>query len=212
MIKKLVIFDFDGVIADSFDAWHKIHAYAFKKALGKTFTREQYKDCFLDELNKGFRKFAGSATNYQKLNDFKNAHREVFSKYFLRMKLFAFVKILLLSLKKIGVKLVIVTSSTNPSGTVKLLKKFKLDENFATVLFSEGNNKIGRLRKILKKFKFSPQNTYFVTDTYNDIKWGNKIGINTIGVLWGFHDRKTLIKAKPNFIAGNYKDIIKITK
>ncbi len=213
MIKKLVIFDFDGVIADSFNTWHKINADAFKKSLGKTFTKRQYKNCFLGELNKGLRKFAGGETNYQKIKNFKEEHKEeFFLKYFSKIKIFPFIKILFSTLKKLDIKSVIITSSTNPSEAMKLLKKFKLDRNFSIILTSKGENKVVYLKKILKKFRFKPQDTYFVTDTYNDIKWGNAVNINTVGVLWGFHRKEILIKAKPNFIVSNYKDIIKIIK
>ncbi len=210
-MKKLVIFDFDGVIIDSFDAWYKINVSAFKESLGKTFTKRQYRDCYMDELVKGFRKFSGSEKNYQKLKNFKKAHKEeFFLKYFSKVKLFPFTKLLIAKLKKLNVKLVIVTSSTNPIGVINLLKRFKLNKIFTVVSSSEGESKVIHLKRILAKFKRKPKDAYFITDTCNDIKWGKEVGLKTIAVLWGYHNKQTLNKAKPDFIVKNYKEIYEI--
>lgn len=210
-MKKLAIFDFDGVLVDSFDAWYKINTHAFKKALGKNFTKRQYRNCYIAELNKGFKKISGSKINYQKLKFFKDTHKEdFFLKYYSRIKLFPFIKNLISRLKQLNVKLVIVTSSTNPLGVRKLLKKFRIDKNFVVTASSEGESKISHLKKILRRFNFKPSNAYFISDTYNDIKWGKEVGLKNIAVLWGFHNRKTLARAKPDFMVKNYKEILKI--
>lgn len=212
-MEKLVIFDFDGVIVDSFDVWYKINAYAFRRALDKNLTRNQYRDCYMNELNNGLKALASGKKAYQKLKNFKNAHREeFFLKYYSKVKLFPFIKSLIYKLKELNVKLVIVTSSTNPAGVMNLLKKFKLDKNFTVALSSEGESKIAYLKRIMTTFNSKPKDIFFITDTYNDVKWGNKVGIKTIGVLWGFHSKQILIKAKPDFIVKDYKDIIRIIK
>lgn len=212
-MRKLIIFDFDGVLVDSFDAWHKINVYAFKKALGKNFTKEQYRDCYIDDLNKGLEKFAGSKKNYQKLKVFKKARgEELFFKYYSRVKLFPFVKSLVFQLEKHKVKPVIITSSTNPAFVVEMLRKFKLDKNFAVSLSSKGGSKVTHLKEVLRKFNFKPTDVYFVTDTYNDIKWGKEVGLKTIAVLWGYHGKQVLKRAKPDFIIKDYQKIFSIIK
>lgn len=210
-MEKLIIFDFDGVLADSFDAWYKINAYAFKGALGKTLTKKQNKGLYTDSLNRSFRKFSGSENNYQKFKKFKEAHKERFLKYYSsQVKLFPFVRFLVSRLGKRGIKLVIVSSATIPEIIGQTLKKTKLENKFIASLSSKGEDKIFQLRRILASLKIKPNNAFFISDTYNDIKWGNKVGIKTVAVLWGFHDKKTLEKAKPDFIIKNYKELYEI--
>lgn len=210
MVNKLIIFDFDGVLVDSFDAWYKINACAFKKTLGKNLARKQYRDFFMADLNKGLKKFAKDEKNYQKLKAFKEIQaEELFTKYYSQVKLFPFTKSLISQLKKANLRLALVTSSTNPSFTKKILKKFKIEKDFDLVLSSKGEGKISQLRQVLRSFNLKPKDVYFIADTYNDINYGKKIGLKTLAVLWGFHKKKILSKGRPDFIIKNYKEIIK---
>lgn len=61
-------------------------------------------------------------------------------------------------------------------------------------------SKVIKLQSLLDKYEVNPQNSVFITDTLGDILESNKVGIRSIGVLWGLHDKETLERGDPTII------------
>ncbi len=127
------------------------------------------------------------------------------------VKLFPHIKSLIPRLKKQGFDLGIV-SATSEALIRKFLSKFKLDNYFDFILSSSGTSKISLLRQIIRLNGYKIDKSYFVTDTFNDLCYGKKIGIKTVAVLWGFHKKDLLLKCKPDFIIKKYEEIFSIIK
>lgn len=205
MEKGVIIFDFDGVLADSFGTLYKINALAFK-ALGEELTKGQYRNFFISDFNDGIKKLCGNEKNYEELMNFRKKIKE---KYYGAVKLFPHTKPLILRLKKQGFNLGII-SITSEELVKMLLDKFGLADCFDFILSSAGASKTEMLRRAIRSNGYKINKSYFIADTFNDICYGKKAGLKTIAVLWGFHAKELLLKSRPDFILKNYKEIFSI--
>lgn len=201
---KVIIFDFDGVIADSFGL-------------------------FLRVANEFAPKFGYEPMDYaeaQKLRDL--SAREVLKK--LNLSLLRFIKIrrkmrgklaeeitqakpvkgianVLEDLKSKNYKLGIMT--TNNIGTVrKFLEHYNL-EVFDFVYQEKSVFGKGRLiKKYLTKEKLGKEEVIVVDDEIRGIDAARFAGIKIISVTWGYNSKKALKKAKPDFLVDSPADIL----
>lgn len=207
MGKGVIIFDFDGVLADSFRILYKMNALAFG-TLGKRLTKEQYRGFFINDFNESLKEFCGDEKNYEKLRNFTKEFKE---KNYANVKLFPRAKSLIFRLKKRDINLGII--SVNPEYLIKrILGKFELADCFDFILSSAGASKVETLMRAIRSNGYKINKSYFVTDTFNDICYGKKVGLKTIAVLWGFHAKKLLLESRPDFILKNCEEIFSIIK
>ena len=64
--------------------------------------------------------------------------------------------------------------------------------------------------QILEFFQLSKEDCFFVGDTSTDINTGINAGLETIGVTWGFRDKKELQEAKASFIVDKPSEILSL--
>lgn len=105
-----------------------------------------------------------------------------------------------------------IVSSGSGETIQKHLVRENVDQFFTDVLGYEFHtNKTHKILHILDTHKIEAEDTIFITDTLGDLLEGNKAGVQTIGVTWGWHDRATLAKGNPKHIVdtvGELKDIL----
>jgi phosphoglycolate phosphatase len=191
---KAVIFDFDGVLADTYDfnkrmtkeVGHDVSHEIFKAHHdGNVF--EKPKIQFTDESAGNFfnKYFDGIDTikPFFDLNDINELH----SKYSLY-----------------------IISSTKEASIKKFLK-FNNVSLFEEVLGRDFHkSKVEKFKYLLKEKSLTTKDCIFVTDTLGDILEANQLGIKTIAVDYGFHDKERLEKGNPFKIVSSFKDIIKV--
>lgn len=68
-------------------------------------------------------------------------------------------------------------------------------------------SKITKFNRIFEKYKLTADECLFVTDTLGDIREGNSVGIRTIAVDFGFHERKRLEKGHPFKIVSSFEEL-----
>ncbi|MFQ5441071.1 MAG: HAD-IA family hydrolase [Nitrosopumilaceae archaeon] len=66
------------------------------------------------------------------------------------------------------------------------------------------------ISKILKDMKLSKSDVYFVGDEVRDIEAGKKAGIKTIAVSWGYNTKDALDKECPDYIIDSPMELEKI--
>jgi phosphoglycolate phosphatase-like HAD superfamily hydrolase len=54
-----------------------------------------------------------------------------------------------------------------------------------------------KFKMIFSKYGIAPEQTVFITDTLGDVNEATSVGLSSIGVTWGFQDRKTLARGNP---------------
>jgi phosphoglycolate phosphatase len=181
--QNILLFDFDGVIADSFEV-----AFDVQRTLNPTITENEYRAAFEGNINE-----------WQNSNDTKATTELFFEIYRPRMlkevSLFENIDKVITILAS-GYKMYIVSSSTSEM-IETFLKKNNLRLHFEDVL---GNDiHLSKVNKIKKILSCNPLETKYVmiTDTSGDIKEARKAGVESIAVTWGFNTKETLGNAKP---------------
>lgn len=198
MKDNFILFDFDGVIVDSF-----IPAFEVNKMICPIITEDDYR-----------KRFEGNINDWID-TDIKHDGRcrhdiDFFSEYIPKMKKQVTV------VSGMGTVLeelaqsytLIIISSTLTLPIKELLKKYKLASFFAEVMGNDiHKSKIEKIKMVFSKYKTSPKKCVFITDTLGDMYEVSHTKIGIIGVSWGFHKEETLIKGKPFKIVRNPKNL-----
>ena len=116
---------------------------------------------------------------------------------------------LLLKLKKEGFRLGII-SSNEKSNIIDFLKVNDMDI-FESV-FSKKNiiGKHHAINKFIKKLNLEIKNTIYIGDEVRDIISCKKVSVKVIAVTWGYDSLNFLLENKPDFIANDPEEILKI--
>ena len=193
--KKLVIFDFDGVLVDTLGI-----VYAINKEIHQDLSIEEYKSFFEGNINFAVRKDG----------TFKKFHPNFFDLYDSGSREVMVPDILKLILKELVENyILIIISSTHTESIKKILEREKIAEYFSEILGVDvEKSKIIKINSTLEKYKTLPKDVVFITDTLGDIIEGLKCGVRSIAVTWGYHERETLKKGKPVAIIDNPTDLI----
>lgn len=187
------IFDFDGTICDSLDVVvETANKYLTKK--GKT--RISVNDIRTKGIERLLREY--KLTKLQILM-FVLKGRHEFKKFASQLKVFPE---LLPILQKLSTSNTLAILSTNSKQNIKkFLETNKISDLF---IFVENNpflfNKAGSLKKIMRKYKFNPNETFYIGDELRDLKAGRVAGIKSVGVTWGYEGKELLKIANPDFL------------
>lgn len=205
MTSKLIIFDFDGVLADSFDTFYSLIRDAMGH-IGLKLTEVQYRNFFIGNVHQGFRDFIKDRDRYSIFSEFRMVN---YDKYY-NAKLFPGTIEFLKKIRK-GYSLTI-ASSGRVSNITNLLRKNNVDDLFDPILADSAYSKEAMIKKILAKFNRKPEKVIMISDTVGDIRVAKKIGLTTIAVSWGFHSAQILRLEKPDFLANSFKTLYKNIK
>lgn len=202
---KLIIFDFDGVLADSFDSFFPLIRDSMK-TVGLSLTPNQYRSFFMGNVHQGFMDFINDEEKYSVFSEFRKNN---YDKYY-KARLFPGV---VESLKQLQKKYILtIASSGKRTNIVNLLKKNKIGNLFDIILATTEYTKENMIREILRKSKINPEQAVMITDTVGDLKVAKKSGLKTAAVTWGFHSAKMLKSEKPDCLANSFKMLYKDLK
>jgi len=196
--KKLVIFDFDGVLANTLPFCFIIH-----KKNNPDFTWEKLREICMGNFLDGMKKEIND-NNHKVPDTFYDDYTNEISKIGIQTELRSLLKIL-------HEKYLIVIVSSTPSNLIRdFLKKENIEQYFSEILGSDfHHNKTLKINSCLEKYGVEAKDAIFITDTLGDIKEANDCHVSSIGVTWGLHDRETLERGNPIKILDNPKDLLK---
>ena len=213
---RLIIFDFDGVLALSNEA----HVEAARKALDKAGVR---RDVPQDELTSHFGKpykvilklMMGDEYSKEKLDLAYEYHHDIIhSQWFLEnIKPVPGLRESLQKLKGNDIKLAIATGNER-SFLDEILKYLNLGDLFDLTICAQDveNSKPApdMVLKAMKFFKVDKKETLFIGDAKNDMLAAKGAGITAVVVLSGVLDRRGAEELKPDFIVDDVLDIYSI--
>ena len=181
--KKLIIFDFDGVLVN---IGYVLHEEANPTLPREYFTRFSDGN-FLDNMNRAIRE-----EGYVVQKNWE----DLYNRELLKLSSHDAIDRLVRSLAE-KYELVIVSSSLSRHIN-DFIAKESLEGCFAEVLGSDAHtSKVVKITDLLKRRTLSPDETLFITDTLGDVRDGATCGVASVGVTWGTHDRETLEKGDP---------------
>lgn len=98
--------------------------------------------------------------------------------------------------------------------TVKTVQKLQLDSHFVKIMGAKPEQYNPKpspegIHIILKELDISPKNAIMIGDSTHDINAGKEAGVYTCGVTYGYRSKQLLVRAKPNFLIDDIKDLKK---
>lgn len=201
---KLFIFDFDGVLADSFEHVYEINRRAAQH-VKKILSREQYKKLFHGSFHKALSLELQLSSEEDRI--FSKYKYDIYKDVYKQIELFDFSVELIQMLAKKGIKMGIVSSAYEQS-IVEKITIHNIAEHF---FFVAGMNRQGKEKKIaecIKRAHVLSEESLFITDTVGDIRDAHNAGIACVAVSWGFHTVEELKTEKPEYLIYRYKDLI----
>ncbi|MDO8498067.1 MAG: HAD-IA family hydrolase [bacterium] len=196
MNKRVIIFDFDGTIADTMPHIMRIineHAHEFGYAPFSSTDIERLRGMTLKELIKELK------VPFYKLPFFIKKIKDLLNKDMPDVKIFPGMSEVLHELKKRGYILGILSSNSKEN-----IEKFLIKNNLMIFDFihSEKNifGKDKSLNNLIKKNNFKKDEVVYVGDEVRDIEACRKIGLDIISVAWGFNTPELLMKYNKNII------------
>ena len=206
MDNELIIFDFDGTIADTLGIAELImHDLAPEFGLPKVSRQEimTLKHKSIPEL------LQLSGMSWTQVPLFVRRARSKFKLYLNRVQPIPGMPETLQALHSRGYRMGILTS--NVKANVRSFLSTNELEMFEFIhaprsLFG----KSAMIKKILKKYKVSPTNVIMVGDEIRDIQAAHKAEINAIAVSWGFNSEDLLKSKSPNYLVNYPDELLKI--
>ncbi|MBD2168223.1 HAD-IA family hydrolase [Calothrix membranacea FACHB-236] len=207
MTQTVIIFDFDGTIADTVDALVSI-ANRLAVEFGYVQISQQELALLKNLTSREIIKYSG-------ISVFKIPFLVKKVKGELKNKIHEFkpipgIKEALIQLKSQGYHLGIITSNSKDNVT-EFLKINELDNLFDFIY--SGVTIFGKktiINNVLKQRQLKPQEVIYVGDETRDIEASKKANIQVIAVTWGFNSREILAKQKPDFLIHHPSELLTV--
>ena len=203
---KVIIFDFDGTLADTIDILLSITNRLSAEFGFKSATKEELAQ--LSNLN------SWQILQYSGISIFKfpllirrlkaELHSEV-----PHIQLFPGIKEVLFELKKRGFQLGIITSNSREN-VLGALEKNGLQDTFTFIYSGSTFGKHKVINKWLRIENIHTEKVVYVGDEIRDIDAAKKTGIKVIAVGWGFNSPQALAAQNPNFLIERPQELIEI--
>jgi phosphoglycolate phosphatase-like HAD superfamily hydrolase len=198
MKNKFILFDFDGVIVDSFAP-----AFEVNKMMCPVMTEDDYR-----------KRFEGNINNWIE-TEIKHDERcrhdiDFFTEYIPKMKNIIPFEGMTGVIKELTTSYtLIIISSTLTLPINKLLEKNALLKYFTEVMGNDVHkSKVEKIKMVFSKYNIDSKDCLFITDTLGDIREASHSGVDTIAVSWGFNTKETLSKGKPYRIIEKPENLI----
>jgi phosphoglycolate phosphatase len=204
--KKIIIFDFDGTLVDSF----RLAISAFNGIA----ERYGLKKVSLDELDR-LRNLSSRElisqwdVSFWKMPFVIRAARKEFGKQIDEVALFPKMEIILSELKKRGYILCLLTANSQNN-----VDHFLQRHNLGMFDWVYGGcglfEKSKLMRKILQKFDCGASEALSIGDETRDIEAAKKCQISSVAVSYGFNARPILEKFQPDYLIDSPEELLTI--
>lgn len=189
---KIVFFDFDGVIVDSFSMCYEI------SNMIRPSTSDEYKSMYEGNIYHALAQREGGRTDI-----------DFFDEYIPRLAKHIPIAGVARDIEELSKDhtLIIVSSTVS-----KIIEDFLIEHNlrghFKEILGSDvERSKVKKVRNSLLSHGVEPKNALFVTDTLGDIKEAAECDVKSIAVTWGFHNAEKLKEGDPYMIVDSHDGI-----
>lgn len=200
MDKKVLLFDFDGVIFDSFEGLFSLAQKYWDM------TAEQYRAAHEGNIYEDMREMNAEDLREEerKLGRYFDEAGEAIAP---TCPIFSGMRDALLQLSD-RYQLFIVTSTPSPV-VKKVLQRCGIESCFAGIYGLDiDRSKEKKIGMIFAQHHVVSEDCVFITDTLGDIREARKAGVEAIAVTWGFHERERLQKGDPWRIIETVQELV----
>lgn len=215
---KACIFDLDGTLADSLESIAYPANLALEAVGLKPNPVESYKgfagDGAVVMLQRSL--IAAGDTELKLFDRAREVHKVTYEKHCMyKIRAFDGIEKLLDELKKRRIKIACLTNKPHNRALDVIYGMF--GEGYFDFVLGQCDeierkpSPMGALY-IAEKFKVKPECCIYIGDTNTDMKTGKSAGMFTVGVTWGFRDRKELIDNHADAVIDEPLDILRFVK
>lgn len=191
-MNKAIIFDFDGVIADTADI-----LFALSRDFDPTISEEDF-----------MAHHDGNVYEEPRIKFTPEGAKRLYEEYCNRLSV-SHIENAIEPIKRLSndYRLFII-SSNEERGIHSVLDNAGIKGCFEVAYgYNTHKSKITKFEMIRDKFNIELEKSIFVTDTLGDIKEAKKLNIPTIAETFGFHNRERLELGKPHVIVDSWNEI-----
>lgn len=210
---EVILFDLDGTLTDSGPGIVNGFEYAITKMGGTVEDRSQLRRFVGPPLEESFGKILGYSEE-----DTRKAITVYREYYFgkggvFENEVYSGIEDLLKELKQTGKKMAVATSKVL-RGTKIVLEHFGMDKTFDFVSATNDVDVVTKedvIKQAIEHFGIEDtRKVLMVGDRKYDIEAANKIGIDSVGVLWGYGGREELESAGATYIIDDPKEVLSL--
>lgn len=206
---KLIIFDYDGVLADSYTVWENafitcgekhcisykldrkavdaLHHINFSSMLAQANLdkKDEKTKKYIDDILDYFKKVSSSVEFFQGISKSAEAENNAVSKGLIE--------------KLCDGKNIICINTANNSNVVRMrLEEEGIDSFISDIAGGDMHgSKSEKIETLMKKYNFSCKDTYMIGDSVGDITEGAKAGVITVAVGYGWQGKDKLLSVNP---------------
>jgi phosphoglycolate phosphatase len=193
---KLLLFDFDGTIADTFRSGLEI-LNLMAPEFGYRPLREEDLPRARDMRTGELMKFLGIPAT--RMAQISRRGKEELNKRMDRITPLPGMLELIRLLSAEGFRLAILTSNSEEN-VAAFLKKFEVEvfEFVHTASKLAGKGRV--IRRILKSLHLDPKEILLIGDEVRDVEAAQETGVHMVAVTWGYNSRRALINCAPDYL------------
>lgn len=195
---KILLFDFDGVIVDTFDICYT----SMKTVIANPPDEEGYRNWFNGNIYDNEERKIKST----KIDD-RDAYFSSYTPLLMKLEPVAGI---IDALKELNEKYrMLIVSSTISSSINSYFGKHNLSHYFEKIYGADiHKSKVNKINMIFSEFNIDQNDCVFISDTLGDMREASKVGVRSIGVSWGFHKRQVLQQGDPIAIVDSTKELV----
>jgi len=205
MAGRLFLFDFDGVIVDSYGIYREMSKLTFD-ALGMSHLGEEeaYLDLFEDNFYDSLEKRGVN------LKEFAQIARTIVPRFEGQpVALFEELKPVVEELARTDTLVII--SSNSRRFITQALSGEGYHRFFEDILGSDFMlSKVHKIDHALKTRGVGREHAYFIGDTAGDMREARRAQVKAIAVTWGWHSAERLMKASPDYIIHSPRELLSV--
>ncbi len=196
-VKKIILFDFDGVLAHTLE-----HAFQIHQLLNPHFLWEEFVQMSDGNFHAEYKKKLETSSHIHPEN-FPEDYNKKLIEMTLEEKLARLVEHLSLTYT------LFIVSSTKTSYIRDFLAKEKVLGCFSDILGADiHESKVVKIQSILHKEDIKPEQCLFITDTTGDIHEARQCDVSSLCVSWGLHKRERLQRENPVAVVDTPEELL----
>jgi len=203
---KILIFDFDGTIADTFQSMIEISNHLAREFNFKKIEEHQVEE-FKDKSSQEMLQILKVPT--LKVPRIASRARNELKKRMHSIKPVKGLKETLWEIKSLGYKMGIL-SSNSLENVNKFLKNHDLDLFDFVLTSSRFWGKNHGLKKLILQKGYAPQDILYIGDETRDIEAARKSGISVAAVTWGYNSFEALKNFRPDYILHSPQELLQL--